>query len=404
MDLIGGYPLWLIRDGLPFDYPLLDSDLETDVLVIGGGISGALVAHELVKAGIECTLIDSRTIGLGSTCGSTAFLQYELDLSLSRLRSLIGLKDATRIYRASSEAVDTLGKSCDEIGFPGYERTGSVYFAGFKKHATFLQEEFNARKNAGFDVQFLSAPEIRDRYGFSSSAAIWSSKGATVDVYLLTHKLIQHAVPKGLRVFDRTTAGKIDYQKKHVIVHSGSFKIKARLLVNATGYEAVKENAGTSASLHSTFAFATEQDERNNPLKGKELFWNTTTPYLYFRRTEDGRVLVGGRDVPFFAKGKRDQLLQRKTTQLAHDIEKLFPGFNCRPEFCWCGTFAITPDSLPYIGMHPKVPKTYYTLGFGGNGTTFSVIAAGLIRDAILGRKNPDAGLFRFDREKVNGH
>ena len=74
MKLSSGYPYSLIKNGLPFTYPKLDKNLKTDVLILGGGISGALTAHYLVQEGIECTLIDARTIGLGSTCASTSLL------------------------------------------------------------------------------------------------------------------------------------------------------------------------------------------------------------------------------------------------------------------------------------------------------------------------------------------
>ena len=83
MNLITGYPYWLINSGLPTNYPKLEKSLKTDIVIIGGGISGALTAYYLTNAGLNCVVVDSRTIGLGSTCASTALLQYELDTPLS---------------------------------------------------------------------------------------------------------------------------------------------------------------------------------------------------------------------------------------------------------------------------------------------------------------------------------
>ncbi|HRN99280.1 MAG TPA: FAD-dependent oxidoreductase, partial [Flavobacterium sp.] len=90
MDLRAGFPLWLVRDGLPFSFPKLNKDLETDVLIIGGGITGALVRHHMAEAGIATVTVDARTIGLGSTCASTSLLQYEIDTPLWKLRELVG--------------------------------------------------------------------------------------------------------------------------------------------------------------------------------------------------------------------------------------------------------------------------------------------------------------------------
>jgi glycine/D-amino acid oxidase-like deaminating enzyme len=67
-------------------------------------------------------------------------------------------------------------------------------------------------------------------------------------------------------------------------------------------------------------------------------------------------------------------------------------------EFAWAGTFANTKDGLPYIGIHKKFPRVFFALGFGGNGITFSQVAANIVRDMIMGKKNPDQHIFTFDR------
>jgi len=98
MNLKAGYPFWLVKNGLPFTFPKLDHDVETDVVIMGAGISGALVRYYLVNAGIQCTTIDARTIGLGSTSASTALLQYELDDPLYKRTDMIGKGNAQRDY------------------------------------------------------------------------------------------------------------------------------------------------------------------------------------------------------------------------------------------------------------------------------------------------------------------
>ena len=90
MDLKSGYPFWPVNDGLLATYPRLTSDTSCDVAVIGGGITGALVAHHLVEAGLDTIVIDRRDVGWGSTAASTALLQYELDTSLADLTRDVG--------------------------------------------------------------------------------------------------------------------------------------------------------------------------------------------------------------------------------------------------------------------------------------------------------------------------
>src|SRR5690606_31055843 len=124
--------------------------------------------------------------------------------------------------------------------------------------------------------------------------------------------------------------------------------------------------------------------------KDEVLIWNTADPYLYVRTTPDNRVLVGGRDEDFSDPVKRDKLIDKKTKQLTKDISKLFPNLDFKPEFSWTGTFGATKDGLPYIGPYKKLPNSYFALGFGGNGITFSVIAAQIIKDILEGKENKD--------------
>lgn len=98
MNLTTGYPYWLINSGLVATYPKLEQSVKTDVVIIGGGISGALAAYYISNAGLECTVVDARSIGLGSTCASTSLLQYELDKPLYILADQIGFQSAARAY------------------------------------------------------------------------------------------------------------------------------------------------------------------------------------------------------------------------------------------------------------------------------------------------------------------
>jgi glycine/D-amino acid oxidase-like deaminating enzyme len=116
------------------------------------------------------------------------------------------------------------------------------------------------------------------------------------------------------------------------------------------------------------------------------------------RTTKDNRIIVGGRDERFSNAFARQALIERKSRQLEKDFHTAFPAIPFKREFEWSGTFGKTKDSLPYIGTYKKTPNTYYALGFGGNGITFSVIAAEIIRDLLCGKSNPDAKLFSFDR------
>jgi len=400
MNLTTGYPYWLINSGLVATYPKLEHSVKTDVVIIGGGISGALAAYYISNAGLECKVVDARTIGLGSTCASTSLLQYELDKPLSILADQIGFQSAARVYVMCSEAIDTLQSISEKIKFTLFEKQKSLYFAAFKKDRKLIETEFTYRKKAGFQVQFLDEKEVRQRFGFSAPAAILSLQGATTDAYMLTHALLQAIIKKGNEVFDRTLISKIEYKRNGVkLFTEKGHSITAKKIVNASGYEITEFVDKKIVKLNSTYALASEHIQSHVPVwKDKTILWNTADPYLYMRLTKDNRVIIGGRDEEFYNTSKRDKLIKKKSSLLKKDFSKLFPEIELIPEFSWAGTFGSTKDALPYIGTYNKTPHTYYALGFGGNGITFSVIAAEIIRDMITGEKNKNALLFSFDR------
>lgn len=400
MDLHSGYPFWFIKDGLPFEYPKLAHSIKTDVVILGGGISGALVGYYLINEGIDCVVVDARTIGLGSTCASTALLQYEIDTPLCVLKDKIGYSNAARSYKLCAEAIEKIAGIAKKLKFPGFEFKKSLYYAATKKDIPFLKDEFTIRRENKFRVSYLDENEIKRRYNFRAPAAILSEEGAHADAYLFTHFLHQYGIKKGLQVYDRTLVSKIQHSKNGVIlITEDGFKLQAKKLVYATGYEVVKYIDKKIVDLYSTYAISSEHMIQKTELwKDGVMIWNTAKPYLYMRTVANKRILVGGRDEKFFNPLRRDRLIKQKSMLLARDFCKLFPGIPFKPEFSWAGTFGSTQDGLPFIGTYRKLPQSLFALGFGGNGITFSVVAAEILADIIKGRNNNDMKIFSFER------
>lgn len=91
-------------------------------------------------------------------------------------------------------------------------------------------------------------------------------------------------------------------------------------------------------------------------------------------------------------------LIESKSKQLKTDFEELFPVIGYKPEFSWSGVFGSTKDGLPYIGNLKSKPNSFFALGFGGNGITFSLMAAEIIIDLITKGKSRYSDLFSFER------
>lgn len=147
MDLKSNEPFWLLKNGLMTSYPSLKSDEKCDVLIIGGGITGSLIAHQMVRDGYDTLLIDKRELCNGSTSATTSMLQYEIDVPLFELIDKIGEKGAVLSYKACSDAIDTLEMLSSLIkSDAGFKRKKSLYFASRKKDVEWLQKEYKTRK------------------------------------------------------------------------------------------------------------------------------------------------------------------------------------------------------------------------------------------------------------------
>lgn len=402
MNLHTSSPYFLLKNGLLYEYPSLRKDLVTDYIVMGGGITGALVAWYLAHAGIGVSLVDRRHIATGSTCASTSLLQYEIDTPLHKLVDYVGEKNAVRSYYLCIEAIDKLEEISRQLEIDvDFERKPSFYYASKNSDVESLELEYAIRKKHGILVEHWTETNIAQAFSFRAPAALYSpDNAAQVDAYRLTHGLLQDAMKNGASVFDKTEIVGIQHKAGHVVLRTEHGNtITARKLVIACGYESYEYMERNVTRLHSTYVLASEPYDLEILWHHNALIWETARPYLYMRTTKDRRVLLGGKDEPFYSPGKRDRLLARKTRELVKAFEKKFPGLQpLRVDFNWAGTFAETADGLPYIGSVRQHPNTWFALGFGGNGITFSQIAAEIIRDAAIGRKNRDAGIFSFDR------
>jgi glycine/D-amino acid oxidase-like deaminating enzyme len=167
-------------------------------------------------------------------------------------------------------------------------------------------------------------------------------------------------------------------------------QIRARHVIWAAGYEAQTALKLPKVRLTSTFALATRPLP---PIPGWSpgwLLWESARPYLYVRNTNDGRLLIGGADVPGVCTHAAGAQLPERCRVLRGRVQQVLPGVESEPECCWGGTFAETTDGLPYICASRRVPGLWYALAFGANGITFAAAAAQLLAAAISGERPPD--------------
>ena len=396
-------PYGLLKNGLIHAYPSLRDNISCDILVVGSGVTGALMAYQLSNEGYKTVVIDKRDVGTGSTCASTSIVQYEIDQPLYKLIKIMGRDAAIDIYRESVNSIEKLADIAEHLKFPcSFRYKESLQFAHTAQDASALKEKIECRRTAGINVKWLTKTEIKDRFGMVSHGGILSEKAAKIDAYRLAHGLLQSSAKRcGLEVYDHVTLNSVEYYNNNtrVTVDSG-VQIECSNIVYATGYETHEIIGGNSdiGKLFSTYACVSEPFESLPAAIDETIFWNTEAPYFYFRTTGDNRLLIGGADEVFENPEKRDALIDMKETELVQKLRQKIPGVDFVPDFTWSGVFGVTKDALPYIGSHPAFPNSYFILAFGGNGITFSVMGMQILSDAVAKKPNRFLQYFKFDR------
>ncbi len=401
MQLNSGLPFWPVRNGLVHSYPRLsEPPQDCDALVVGAGITGALIAHELQRQGMKVCVIDKREASWGSTSASTALLQYEIDTEMQDLAKRYGIADAALAYRSCAAAIGKLGTLARAIGLTDFQRMDSLYYASRWYQRRQLEREARLRIAHGLPLKLLDRAQLQATFGIDAAVGLLTHVAAQTDPYRFAHKLLARIESRGGAVHGRTALMRFQTVRGGVRIETDlGVEIKAQHLVFAAGYESQPWIDQRVARNRSSYAFVSE------PLPGalgvlkRTLMWESARPYLYIRRTSDERLLVGGEDDGLDIAVKRDLKVDAKAAKLLAKTRALFPKIPLRSAFAWAGTFAETEDGLPFFGPHEQHgPRVHFAMAYGGNGITYSQIGAELLGQRLLGKPHPCAALFSFKR------
>jgi len=405
MKLRTGRPLWLDFSGNEPPNERLGADISCDVLVIGSGVTGAMVALHLVEAGLDVVVVDKRAAASGSTPASTALIQYDIDVPLVELHNLIGRSKAERAYKATRKAIEDIKLLVlkHELDCAFSLRPG-LYLASLKSDVELLKKESEARARLGIEASYLDNKALSKIFNISRPGAIYSKIEYELNPCLLTYQLLARALNLGARLFTKTEV-QLEKEKSQSIKVStrAGHKIKCGDIVIASGYETpeIFPALRKLCSLHSTYAIATQPVEPSSLWNERALIWEHAAPYLYARCTPDNRIIAGGEDEEFADPDSRDKLIPAKSNLILEKLRQLFPETELKIGYQWAGTFAETDDGLPIIGIPDTKTRCHFALGYGGNGITYSLLAAQIIRDRIQGVPNEVASLFSFERIKM---
>jgi glycine/D-amino acid oxidase-like deaminating enzyme/nitrite reductase/ring-hydroxylating ferredoxin subunit len=386
-------PYWTDTASMP-RFSRLDRDLRVDVVVVGGGITGATAAYLIKRSGRTVALLDRGRPGGGDTGHTTAHLTCVTDLRLRELVDRVGEDHARAVWDAGLAAIAQIDAivrdhqiDCGFTWVPGYLHAPPS--EGRNHDSEVCREEAELAERLGFDAAFTERVPFFDRPGirYDDQARFHPAR------YLAA--LLAEVDGNGGYVFEDASVTGIEDDPLTVV--SGRHRLRCRDVVIAT-HNPIVGVAGLVAAtflqtklfLYTTYAVGGQVPTGTLP---DALYWDTADPYRYVRidaRRGVDYVIVGGED----HKTGQEPDTRAAFDRLERYARQILPELDVTHR--WSGQVIETADGLPYIGA--IAPHQHIATGFSGNGMTFGTLGGMMAADAIAGRANPWRDLFAATR------
>ena len=400
METVKGVPFFTQAQERLKQYPYVDKDLECEILIIGGGIDGAIANFYLSK-NHDVVLVDKSKIGFGCTSCATALLEYQLDEFASDLLPCLTENEIVKIYQMG---IDSIQKIKDFVRIYGnkchfFERPTFLYTDNNFSSPPVTQE-FNFRRKNGFDCELIT--ETNNPFPFKVASGIFCEHGGCeFNPYLFTKQMIENSKnQKG--IFENTKIEKIEKcGDGNFIAHTNFGNvIKCQKIIIATGFnwEVIDENDLCERFV--SYSIVTKPEPSLNYYK-QALVHNTKSPYNYMRTLPDGRIIFGGEDLPFNEKkGITEKAAEKKYASLEKSLKELFPEHKIEVDNKFCGLFGATKNNLGLIG-ESKTKNLFYFISCGANGIINALFGVDLLEDLFEEKPNELAHIFSPLRENL---
>ena len=357
---------------------------KAEVVVVGGGLTGALTAYAFAASGAKVVLLEADRVGRGMTARSSGVIAEDPGISFADLEKQIGLRGARRAWQAWRRAALDFTSLLRRLDVKCHlEEPGSVTLASTPEQAARLKKEQKARTDAGFDAR--------------------SKKGATIDPYRACLGIIAAAVDRGAQIFEQSPVRKLSFTRKTIDVYTAAGPIRTDRVVIATGMPGTLFKAlARHFWFHSTYFAVTEPVPakiRNVLGMKRAIVRDLATPPHTLHWVRDNRLLVSGADSPVVIPRLRDKVIVQRTGQLMYELSTMYPDISgIQPSYGWSADYARTEDGLPYIGVHRNYPFHLFAFGDSSHSVTGSYLASRILLRHYSGEMDPADEAFGFHR------
>jgi glycine/D-amino acid oxidase-like deaminating enzyme len=376
---------------------------DSEVVIIGGGLTGCVSAYAFAAAGAKVTLLDAAQIGRGSSGASSGWISEDPGVGFADLEQAVGLRGAKRAYQSWRRAALDFAALLRRLDIKcGIEAHPSVTIAITPDQIARMKREQKARKTGGVGATLLNARAAAADVGIGAAAALRAKEGATIDPYRACVGLAAAAANRGARLFEHTTVTKVTFNRKTADVHTAAGRIHTNRVIVATGMPTVLYH-----SLARHFYFRTAYFALTEPVPAKirqqmgsrESVLRDTAAPPHLVRWVDDRVLTAGADADTPALRLRDKVVVQRTGQLMYELSTLYPDISgVQPAFGWAADYARTADGLPNFGPHRNFPHHLFAFGDASQGVTGAYLASRVLLRQHFEEMDPADDVFGFHR------
>ena len=373
----------------PRRFPPLNGDRETEVAIVGGGITGLTTAVLLARSGRRVAIVERDVIGSGETGNTTAHLTEAVDARYRNIVKDFGEQNARLVGESKRAAIDRIEVFVRESGVEcGFARLPGYLYAERPEDVEPLANELDAARRAGCSVTWVDDVPLP----FKTLGAVRWDRQAQLHATEYLDALLVEAARIGVRIYEHTRVVGVDDGEPCRIdtdrgeISAGSVVVAANVPVNN------RVLLHTKLAPYRSYVIAGEV-----PSAVDGMFWDTDDPYHYIRLQRAGTrqwLIVGGEDHRTGEEGETDVHYERL-------LEYAGQRFGlAEATYRWSGQIIEPVDGLPYIGLNTAAKHVYVATGYSGNGMTFGTLAGMIVSDLILGVPNPYAQLYDATRIK----
>jgi glycine/D-amino acid oxidase-like deaminating enzyme/nitrite reductase/ring-hydroxylating ferredoxin subunit len=390
MDWLTSRSYWHATASSPEDFPRLDRPIETDVVIVGGGITGLTAALYLANSGRQVVILEAGKIGAGTTGGTSGHLEALPDQGVRKLIRDHGETAARTVTQARLAAIDQIENWSRDLDIDcDFQRVAACVFSETAEGAEELQRECEATRCLGLTAtcgRTIGLP-------FSVAGGFRVERQARFHSQRYLQALARHLQAQGCLIFEHTPA-QPPKDGEPCVVETEQAQVAASdvLVCTHSAYFGLSE-LDLRVAAYQSYVLAA----RVNSDICDALFWDDQRPYHYFRpaSSQDRRLLlIGGED---HKTGQGDDERDAWARLEAYARRR----FSIQSiEHRWSAELFEPADGLPYIGRVPFSRHLYVATGFSGTGLTFGTVAGELLADLVMQRPSDLADILTPSRLK----